>query len=182
MRSDFPDAHARLGKILLELRDEAAFRSWYFSLPECAKTIPETWTVFGDWALRHGDADGALRCLGEATRLDSTHQRSHHLLGQVLASRGESEDASWFQHRNERLQEYLVAAKQRTTDPSPQSLVRLVSAAEVCCQTWEAWGWGQVLRKRHAEVLNPAQDLQRPSLGTPRVLASCSPDLKIDPF
>jgi tetratricopeptide (TPR) repeat protein len=178
-RPDLDDAQARLGRIYCELKDEAAFPRWFVHLPTSAKVLPETWTVFGDWSISRGDTRGAIRCLWEATRLDATHRRAHHRLGQALASL-ENANAELFQRRNERLQEQLLAAKQYTTNPSPACILRSIAADRECEQPWEAWGWGELIRKQVPALAANVVGIQRPAVGTPRVMNSGFPGLRVD--
>ncbi len=179
-RPELDDAQARLGRIYCELMDEISFLRWFNQLPPSAKVLPETWTVLGDWSISHGDTRGAIRCFWEATRLDATHRRAHHRLGQALASVEDAKHAELFQRRNERLQEQLLAAKQYTSDPSSVCVLRSIAADRECDQPWEAWGWAEVIRKRAPALATTVVDVQRPPARTPRVMNSGFPGSHVD--
>lgn len=179
-RPELDDAQARLGRIYCELMDEISFLRWFNQLPPTAKVLPETWTVLGDWSISHGDTRGAIRCFWEATRLDATHRRAHHRLGQALASVEDAKHAELFQRRNERLQEQLLAAKQYTSDPSSACVLRSIAADRECDQPWEAWGWAEVIRKRAPALATTVVDVQRPPARTPRVMNSGFPGSHVD--
>jgi tetratricopeptide (TPR) repeat protein len=178
-RPDLDDAQAKLGRILCDLCDEAAFLRWHDRLCAAVGDQSETWVVRGDWSLAHDDASGAARCYWEATRRDATNRRAHHRLGQVLSKLGESNLAESFQRRNAQLQELLIVAKQTNLGPTPNLLQSAAARAQECSHPWEAWGWAEVMKHRFPRQ-ESIPSYERPAIGTPRVLPTAQPGLSAD--
>ena len=130
-RSDLNDAQARLGRILCDAGDAAAFVKWHAQLATTAENHPDTWVVRGDWSLRQSDTKGAVRCYWEAARRDGTHRRAHHQLGQALSTLGESRIAEAFQRRNAVLQELLLAAKHYGLESTSTSAQKAAISIEI---------------------------------------------------
>lgn len=177
-RSDLNDAQSRLGRILCETGDDAAFVKWHAQLDLTAEDHSETWVVRGDWSLRQSDTKGAVRCYWEAARRDGSHRRAHHQLGQALSSLGEQRIAESFQRRNASLQELLLAAKHYGLESTSTSALRAIAAAESCGQTWEAWGWAEVARHRPPKLAGNWPENTQPARETPRVLVTAQPALQ----
>ncbi len=180
-RPDLDEAQARLGRILCELDDEAAFMQWHQKLTPATRSLAETWAVRGDWAIRHGDMPGAIRCYWEAARLDPMHRRAHHQLGSALTTLGEPSLATSFQFRHDQLQQSLIAAKQCAGNPSYDAILRCLARCRDGQQFWEAWGWATIIRQRFPDAATDLRDiLQRPMAGSPRVLPAVQPALQVD--
>jgi len=180
VRSDLSDAHARLGRILCELDDEAAFMQWHRALPLAVRSLAETWAARGDWAIRHADISGAIRCYWEAARRDPMNRRAHHQLGIALTTIGEPSTAAPFQLRHEGLQRSLLAAKQYAGSPSYEASLRCLSTCRENQQLWEAWGWARIIRKQFAGAVEDVLDIPQPSAEEPRVAFAAQPALHVD--
>ncbi len=179
-RPDLCDAQARLGRILKETADEAAFLQWHAGLAKACDEHADLWALRGDYSLSHHDVRGAVRCYWEAARRDPSHRSAHHQLGQALASLGELQVAEAFQRRNEHLQQLLLAAKQYNVEASPEKVVRVALAAVECGHVWEAWTWAEMLRKRFPQGAGPLKEIRRPDNKTPRVHEAAQPALLHD--
>ncbi len=179
-RPDLFDAQTRLGRSLMELSRTDDFLKWHAGLSPAGSDHADIWAVRGEWSLRQGDPQGAVRCYWEAARRDATHRSAHHQIGQTLASLGQATLAENFQRRNECLQELLLTAKQCNLEPTPEKTLRTAMAAKRCGQPWEAWGWAEVIRKRFPQLASEVIDIGRPTLSTGRVLDVAQPALVTD--
>lgn len=180
-RPDLEEAQARFGRILCELDDEAAFLQWHQKLTSAAGALAETWAVRGDWAIRHGDTPGAIRCYWEAARRDPMHRRAHHQLGSALTAIREPSIAAPFQFRHEQLQRSLIAAKQCAGNPTCEAMLRCLAMCREGEQPWETWGWATIIRRRFPDAAQELSDAQqRPQAGLPRVLPAIQPALQVD--
>lgn len=171
LEPDLVEAQAQLGKVLWELGERPAFESWASRTSDPAKTHPLTWHLLGLWAERNAPPETALRCFGEALRTDSDFVPSNYRLGQLLDSRGRSQDAAPFLERASELERLAIIAG--VLYQNPRDLPKLREASQICerlGRLWESWGWAQI-----ASQLTPGDPWPQQQM---RLLASrLSPEL-----
>ncbi len=180
------DAQARLGKILLEVRDAEAFLAWHRRLPAVADAHPEIWALRAEWARDRGEVAVARRCYWEALRRDPNHRAALYQFGQLLLRAGEAEAAAPLLARGEQLQELrqrqdvLLQTEHRDLQPMRAVAEQLVRVGRL----WEAWGWCVVALRMNADeqwaynlrnTLNPQLEALAPG-----ALVSVDPLARLD--
>ncbi len=143
-RPDLIEAHARAGRLLLDIGTGDEIPQWNASLPEAANSHPEIWTVRGLWARTRRQEAAAARCLWEAVRLNPNSQDANYQLGQSLLALGRSVDAERFLRRSRDLQDYLFHAHmvhRGAPGDDSRELLHAAGAAARLGLLWEALGW-----------------------------------------
>jgi tetratricopeptide (TPR) repeat protein len=138
------EAQARLGEVLINKPDPAAFLRWHAALPGSAESHPRIWHLRGLWAKRNGQIRAAVRCFLEALRLHPNYTTSNFQLSQVLVSLGLSEAAEPFVERARQLSktEFMLHELRELTDL--ELMHRLAEIDEQLGRFWESMGWCHV--------------------------------------
>lgn len=179
------EAHALLGRILIDSPDEKELIAWSSRLPHDADEHPDIWLVRGEWARRRGESQAAARCLWEALRRDPNHQSATLQLSQLLETLGEASLAEQLGQRAAALAEFSVALELLRLNPDNlKQLVSVARQAESLGRLWEAWGWNQLALAATSEVpwANEALARIRPQLNEslPPVEPLLDPGLQLD--
>ena len=139
------EAHALLGRALLEQPGDDELSAWVAALPPEADWHPDIWAVRGGWAKRHGQAEPAARCLWEALRRDANHQAATLQLSQLLQTLGDSAMAEALARRAAALADMSIALDSLYSNRNDVALLfRVARQAETLGRLWEAWGWNQI--------------------------------------
>ena len=141
---DLVEAHARIGRLMLDAGEFDRLPKWNQQLPSAADAHPGIWKVRGLWARAQGQESAAARCLWEAVRLDPNSQDANYQLGQSLLALGRSSDAQRFHQRSRDLQDYLFHAHMvHGAAPGSDSaeLKRAAEAARSLGFLSESLGW-----------------------------------------
>ena len=99
------EAQARLGALLLDASDSAAWLDWHARLPVKADEHPEIWVIRGIWAQNQDELRVAVRCFWEAVQRDPDHRIANYRLAQVLTALGQGARGEIFVERARELQE-----------------------------------------------------------------------------
>jgi len=136
-------AHAALGHVWLVKAPEQMVK-WNADLPAQAASDADVWTVCGLWQAQLGNTKGAIRCHGEAVRLDPNALVSHTALTKLLAQVGESELAESFAVRARQLQELTQAIDRIWRTPNyPPTIEQAATLTHALGRLWESIGWCQ---------------------------------------
>jgi len=136
-------AQATLSELLMDTGAYDEFLQWHTNLPTDAERHPTIWMVRGRYLQRHGNTEGAIRCLWEAIKRFPNDRAAHFLIAQLLVSLGRGEDAAPFQQRGDLLLAFdsLLLRGGR----SPATLTKMIELLEKLERRWEAIGWCQIL-------------------------------------
>ncbi len=188
--SDLVEAHALLGKLLVQRRrvSPTEYFAWLDSLPPGADDHPMIWTVRGIWAQDHGDFEGAARCFWEAAKINPNHQNANYRLSRVLKSLGRESDAEPFGTRADLLEKLLTEMYplygDREKYPDPKRMLRVARLCSQLGRYWEAWAWYNLVKRidpENAEVNKEGQRLQAlTSSNPPQVVPDAMPTARID--
>lgn len=152
LRPDWPDAHARLGRILIEAgRSVEVLDRWQAELAADAWRHPAVWFARGLACSHRGDHGSAARCHWEALRLDPAHQRAAYQLGQELVAIDRKADGERFLAHSARLEAYVRACELAHHLQSPANLLRAATHAEKLGLWWEAAGWCRMVLQVHPD-------------------------------
>lgn len=160
---EYVEAHALLGRVLLESPGDDGLRAWSASLPPHADWHPDVWVVRGLWAKRRGQTKAAARAMWEALRRHANHQAATLELSQLLNALGNSEMAGGLVSRGAALAEFSatlellskLGAAAVDDDPDRRDelfkrrngvtlVVRAARQTETLGRLWEAWGWNRI--------------------------------------
>ncbi len=147
------EAHAILGKIVVESGKAAQVQAWIDQLPEGADQHPEIWFWKAVWAAKHGQNEAAARCLWETVKLQPNHLQANQRLGELLAKLGRERDAEPFRERAAKLQALRpilddLYALRENTEPDEAMVGKMLKAAEMTeglGRLWESWAWYQIV-------------------------------------
>jgi len=135
------------GQVYTQMQSDAALRRWVQSLPSGIESEPEFWNAIGQWMLRSGQPEVAVRCLCEAVTRDPTDRVAYLRLAEALASCERPEAAQRVAERQELAQQAWQLAlnvglsrETRTAD-----MRALVETLEKLQRPWEAVAWRFVL-------------------------------------
>ncbi|HVA49835.1 MAG TPA: FG-GAP-like repeat-containing protein [Pirellulales bacterium] len=139
------EAHALLGRVLLESPEDDELATWSAALPSEADGHPDIWFVRGGWAKRRGETEAAARCLWEALRRDANHQSATLQLSQLLETLGQTALAKDLGQRAVALADLSLALESlRLHQDDVSQLFRVARQAEALGRLWEARGWNQL--------------------------------------
>jgi tetratricopeptide (TPR) repeat protein len=149
----YVEAHALLGRLLLESPDDRELAAWQAALPADADWHPDIWAVRAGWAKRRGQLQAAARCYWEALRRDANHQVATLQLSQLLHALGDTRIAEDLAQRAAVLTEFSATLNQIFMHREELSFVIAAArSAETLGRLWEAWGWNQLALSRSADV------------------------------
>jgi tetratricopeptide (TPR) repeat protein len=136
------DALAGLGRALLDIGDADEFLRWHSELPVAADSVAEIWDLRGRFALLRSEIPTAIRCFGEAVRLDPNQSAPNFQLGALLIQSGQVDSAGKFRRRAERLRELrevleIVLAENERVD----FMLKAADLTEKLGRIREARGW-----------------------------------------
>ncbi|MGH7134724.1 MAG: FG-GAP-like repeat-containing protein, partial [Pirellulales bacterium] len=167
----YVEAHALLGRILLESPDDGELVAWRAALPADADWHPDIWVVRAGWAKRRGQLEAAARCYWEALRRDANHQVATLQLSQLLHALGRTSMAEGLAQRAAALTEFSATLNLIFLHPEELAFVlEAARSAETLGRLWEARGWNQLALSMSADVT-----------WAPDALARIEPQLKRDP-
>ncbi|HEX5442673.1 MAG TPA: FG-GAP-like repeat-containing protein [Pirellulales bacterium] len=196
------EAHALLGRVLLEAPGDDKLHAWSASLPANADGHPDVWAVRGLWAKRRGQTEAAARAMWEALRRHTNHQAATLELSQLLNALGHSEMADGLVSRGAALAEFSATLELLGTlggaaaddDPARREelfkhrngvplVVRAARQAEALGRLWEAWGWNRIaLSLGNVDWAREALQRIEPQLGPslPPTLPQVDPGMLLD--
>ena len=161
-RPEWPDAQARLGRILIDRgASNDVLDAWLADLPADAWQHPAVWFARGLAWTRRGDQAAAARCHWEALRLDPAHQRAAYQLGHALAAINRKADAQRFLEHSGRLETYVRTCELAHNLQAPPDLTRAAAQAEKLGLLWEAWGWARMVLQTRQQTAAIGQILDR---------------------
>jgi tetratricopeptide (TPR) repeat protein len=141
---EYIEAHALLGRILLEESDDDELAQWAAALPAAADAHPDVWAVRGGWAKRRGQREAAARCFWEALRRDPNHNSATLQLSQSLEALGQEAPAKRVAERGALLSAFSATLSElRQHRDDAEMLFRAARDAETLGRLWEAWSWNQ---------------------------------------
>lgn len=159
------EAHVQLGFALLSSSTNELI-PWNSRLPQEADQHPDIWWIRGKLSLEQQDINGAVRCFGEAIRLDPDHHASMVSISQALALKGDKEDSLKFLERAqllEKLTSQLDQVNPKTSYFPPVEQMAILTAQ--IGRLSEAWAWTRMglvldpkaptLRKLYNELKEP---------------------------
>lgn len=157
LQSDFPEAHARLGRILLQIGTDAELVTWQANLPASAWLHPQILNTVGQLALRHHAETHAARCFWESLKIDPNSVSANFQLGQCLIRLDRNSDADVFLLRSATLDRYEKqldasgnlneTAKRNSVNAFNeflQSALEAKETAESLGLLWEAYAWSLI--------------------------------------
>lgn len=182
------EAHALMGRIIVERGDGERFARWLEQLPPAADNHPGIWYVRGTWAQQLGELEGAARCYWESARLNPNHQHANYRLGRLLMSLGRSDEAQPFLERAKLLENYLQVAvplyERREYEPEVGQMMKAAEVCEALGRVWEAWAWYHLILEvdpRNTEARKEQQRLEERRTATmPMILAEAIPTNDLD--
>ena len=157
LQADFPEAHAKLGQILLQIGSEKELLAWQSVLPASAWNHPGVLDTAGQFAWRLHDEKRAARCFWESLRLDPNSAAANLHLGQSLVRLGRSSEAQAFLERSADLERYdrlldskgesgssAVLNTSNTFDEFLQNTLVAKNSAESLGLYWDAYSWSLI--------------------------------------
>lgn len=186
-------AHAWLGRGLVESGNLAAGPQWHNTLPANADDFPPVWHARGLWAARVGQKKAAARCFWEAVRREPNFGSACYQLGLTLFALNRPEAAKPFVDRHAKLSNY-----HETTHPiyregfSVKPLRKVMRLAGELGRPWEEFLWTKFLIQHCQqkgfpdglrEELLPSYQRQLKELqngNPPQTLAKVNPALTLD--
>lgn len=143
LRPDMVEAHVLLGRALLDAGDEDAFREWDRQLPAECELHPEVWRARGKW-WRNRDPKKALRCYLECCRRSQEDAQANLQISLLLDQQGESEAATVFRTRIEKINTYLDIVRDVRERHDHSGTLQAARLAEQLQRPVEALGWYRV--------------------------------------
>jgi tetratricopeptide (TPR) repeat protein len=141
---EYIEAHALLGRILLEESDDEGLEQWAAALPAEADAHPDVWAARGGWAKRRGQREAAARCFWEALRRDPNHIPATLQLSQSLEALRQDAPAKRVAERGALLSAFSATLSElRQHRDDAEMLFRAARDAETLGRLWEAWSWNQ---------------------------------------
>ncbi len=162
---DLVEAHVQFGRLWMAT-DAQQIPAWNRELPTVGDNHPDIWLIRGEWAREQRQAVAAVRCFGEAIRLDPNHLAALNSMAQVLNGLGRESQAKSFALRATQLEKLVYAfehimsnewtvRQMASNRPLPGSeaqrfllseerLAPIVSAAELTLKLgrmWESKAW-----------------------------------------
>ena len=199
---EYVEAHALLGRVLLQAPGDDELRAWSASLPAHADWHPDVWAVRGLWAKRRGQTKAAARAMWEALRRHANHQAATLELSQLLNALGDSEMAEGLVSRGAALADfsatlellYMFGGAAVDDDPARREelfkrrngvtlVVRAARQTETLGRLWEAWGWNRIaLSLGNVDWAREALQRIEPQLGPslPPTLPQVDPGVLLD--
>lgn len=154
LQSDFPEAHAELGRILLRVGTDEELRAWQAALPLSSWKHPKVLNTAGQLALRLNADAQAARCFWESLKEDPNSVSTNYHLGQTLIRLDRIPEAQVFLQRSMALEHYerqldasgFAAGSANSDSPNPhgdflQHALAAKEAAESLGLLWEAYAW-----------------------------------------
>lgn len=181
-RPELCEAQAMLGELLFETGDNEAFVKWQAEVPCVVEQHPDIWVLYGRWAHRQDDAEGAIRCLWEAIKRFPNDGVANVLMAKLLIAVGRHDDAMAFQRRGDLL---VRLENQFYRQYSSAASVELrIGLLEELDRHWEAYGWCEKLLDiaPYSTFARDAMARLEPHLDVngPLTPASANPALAID--
>lgn len=181
------EAHAKLGRVLLDAGEPDEFAAWHRGLPDEALRHPAIWAILGEWAQNHGASQVTIRCYWEALKLDANHQQANYQLGRALTTVGRADEARRFLSRAEMLQRYVNVVKLAVETRTLNGLVQAGELAEELGLVWEAYAWNHLASLQQGDSSRSGDKCQQlraryfdRSMSRTRNLARVNPAFEID--
>ncbi|APZ95668.1 FG-GAP-like repeat-containing protein [Fuerstiella marisgermanici] len=124
VKPDFIEAHARLGKLLLDHSNIDDLPDWLAELPQSSEWNADLWIVVGQIHASNGNTKAAMRCYWEAGNIEAASLPANYLLGGQLTSLGRQNEAAVLLKRARMLEEYRKLFDHGST---PESSIQLTS-------------------------------------------------------
>ena len=135
-------AHAWLGRVLIDAGKLNAMPGWAGQLPKGDEAFAPIWYSKGLWAVKVGQPQAAARCFWEATQLEPNFSAAIYQLGLALVSIGEKEKAQPFLSRHTLLSKYQeLAGAMYHEGPTVETLSQAADFMEKLGRPWESFGW-----------------------------------------
>ena len=154
---------AFLGRVYDKLQRDDRLAEWASSLPPNIEAEPEYWAAVGNWMLRSGEVERAVRCLCEAIARDPTDRESHLRLAQALAMAGREDLARRVTDRHEKLhQAWLLSLNigfERAT--RLDDIDKLATLLDQLDRPWESVAWRFIAAQERGELASVMPQLQR---------------------
>jgi tetratricopeptide (TPR) repeat protein len=169
LQPELIEARSRLGELLFEHASEADFVAWYSRLPSAADGHPGIWILRGRWAAKQAANRVAVRCYGEALRLNSVDPRANYQLGRLLLALRREPEAKPFLDRAALIRRYVSKAKvawripysQARSADAWQPVREAADVAEALGLFWEASAWSRLALDRNPAFSWARERLQR---------------------
>jgi len=145
LRPELLTAQAMLGELHLASKSDSEFRQWNQHLPSGAEQNPDVWAVRGTWAQRHNQTQAAIRCFGEAVRLDPCHEKANWQLGQLLAAAEQTDEAQPFLKRSRQLEKLFDTVSRAMTGTNMAAVHEAATLSEELGLIREACGWARLM-------------------------------------
>ncbi len=151
LRSAFPKSTsiaAFLGRLYVELQNEAALAAWLSDLPISIEREPEYWSTIGTWMQRHERHREAVRCFAEAAIRDPTDGYVYQALERSLRFTGETAKANSASDRQRLLSEAADLARsfglKRGTKAEIERMAEILLELK---RPWESISWKEIAHK-----------------------------------
>jgi len=139
------DAHALLGRVLLDQGKMESLAEWHQELPGSADEHPDVWFVRGSWAEHLDRPVVALNCYLQAVKLDPDFQEPIYRLSVVVSESISSDVRNQLKQRAELLERYKrVCRSIFFKGPQRQFVAEAIDLAESLKRFHEAVGWLKV--------------------------------------
>ncbi len=139
-------AHAWLGRGLVDSGALDQVPEWNTALPEGADEFPMIWHVRGLWAAKVGQSAAAARCFWEAVRREPSYSSANYQLGLTLVAMNQPDAAAPFLERHARLSDYHQTTHPIYNEgPSAKSLERVMDLSGELGRPWEQFAWSKFL-------------------------------------
>lgn len=127
-----------LGRIYLDSGRESEFVRLNGRLPAGAGSHAGVWVNRGLWAARHGDHEGAARCLYEALSIAPNHVEANYMLSQALVQLGDESLAEEFGRRAKILARIELRIPEFYEEPTTERIQQLIADFVSLDRYWEA--------------------------------------------
>jgi tetratricopeptide (TPR) repeat protein len=182
------EAHALLGRVVVEKGDAEKFRAWRETLPPEASEHPDVWFAQANWAENHNEAQGAARCYWETVRINPNHQKANYRLARLLTALNKPQEAEPFAKRAEQLDRLLQVLtplyERREQSPDAGQMREAAELSESLGRLWEAWAWFNLVLTADAtdEVAKKGVERlrSRTNENPPWTLAEANPTTQVD--
>jgi tetratricopeptide (TPR) repeat protein len=183
------EAQAWLGFTLVQDSQGAAeLASWEAALPAAASEHPMIWLVRGMGATQTGQPEAAVRCFGEALKLDPNYDLAAYQLSRALVTVDERESAAILRRRTDELYELAATLKNIHKDGKMgvEPYRKVAEAMERLGRLREASAWFGLIHaidptqnwafEQSTRLQGRLAEIQGDSLS----LAKAEPELKLD--
>lgn len=145
IRPDLGEAQGRLGRLVVDRGDFAAFLRWRAGLPDGARQHPEVWLAQGLAARRQGQVEGAAACFLAALARSPNHLGANLQIAGCLEELGQPDAARAFSRRAALLAELESTLNLLRATVDAELMAKAIDLFGQMGRFWEAAGWSYVM-------------------------------------